>query len=66
MAFDADLLSLFEAVDSGSHDARSAGETADDPDASFVLGKVDLLQRNRARRSVDDPDRSLGAIPEDG
>ena len=62
----ADLLSWFEAVDSGSHDARSGGETAGDPDASFVLGKVDLVQRNRARRSVDDPDESLGALFEDG
>ena len=52
---------MFEAVDSGSCDARSRSETAGDPDASFVLGEVDLLQRNLARGIVDDPDESLGA-----
>ena len=57
---------MLEAVDTGSHDTRSDRETAGDPNASFVLGKVDLVQRNRARGSVDDPDESLGALFEDG
>ena len=57
--FDADLLSLFEAVDSGSHDARAGGEPAGDADACGVLGEIDLVQRNRARGMIDDPDESL-------
>src|SRR6478609_8292655 len=52
-------------MDSSSRDARSRSETAGDPDASFVLGEVDLLQGNPARGSVDDPDESLGAFFED-
>src|SRR6478672_2736855 len=52
-------------MDSSSRDARSRSETAGDPDASFVLGGVDLWQGNPARGSVDDPDESLGAFFED-
>src|SRR6476620_703632 len=63
--FDANLLSLLEAMDSGRHDVRAGGETAGDPDASFVFGEADLLRRNPAARSVDDPDESLGAFLED-
>src|SRR5215475_14850132 len=58
------LLSLFEAVDSGSHDARPGGETDGDTDAPFVFGEVDLVQRNRARGVVDDPDKTLSAFLE--
>ena len=32
------MLSLFEAVDSGSHDARSNGEATGDAGAAFVFG----------------------------
>ena len=58
----ADLLSLFEAVDSGSRDARTGGQTTDDTDAFFVFGEVDPVQRNRARGFIDDPDKSLSAF----
>ena len=59
------MLSLFEAVDSRSHDARSGCETAGDPDASFILGEFDLVQRDRARGSVNDPYKSLGVLFEE-
>ena len=57
---------MFKAVDSSSCDARSRSETAGDPDASFVLGEIDLLKRNLARKIVDDPDESLSTLFEDG
>ena len=61
--FDADLLSLLEAMDSGSHDARSSGETAGHPDASFILGETSTLcSETVLAGSVDDPDESLAVL----
>src|SRR5690242_3453307 len=63
---DSDFLSRFKAMDSRSDDARSSLETPDHPEAAFVLGKIDLLQRNRAGGQIDDPNEVLTILREDG
>ena len=60
------MLSLFEAVSAGGDDALSGRDTPGDPDAGLVFGEVNLVQRNRARGLVDDPDKSLSAFFEHG
>src|ERR1700720_3160450 len=63
---DSDFLSLFEAMDSCGDDARSSFETADHPEAAFILGKIDLVQRNRAGGEIDEPNEVLAILGEDG
>src|SRR4029077_9029282 len=63
---DSDFLSLFKAMDSRGDDARSSLETADHTEAAFVLGKIDLVQRNRAGGEIDDPNEVLAILGEDG
>src|SRR5246127_3397188 len=56
------MLSWFEAMDTGRHDAGPGGETGHDPHGALPIGEIDLVQRNGARARIDHPDESLGAL----
>ncbi len=60
------MLSLFKAMNSGGHDARSGIETAGHADASCVLRKIDFLQRNGAGRRIDNPNEAFAVLGQNG